>query len=165
MFGRVTTQAMDQWNEQALQDRMLAGQELSSIRRRVAAEHPGARTDRRASGPAAECGWGDLDCGVVADALEFPSRVPCSDEGAVAVDGDVHRRADRRAITAIRREQDGILASDRPPSSQRCSTCTHLAQPITPSSARCQWSKPYVDTWGGPDLFSLLQQLGAVISV
>src|SRR6185503_19060613 len=91
----ITSQAVDQGNEDALYDRILVGNDLAGVRRLFTPEHPGAGTDRRADGLASKCGRSDFNLGIVANPLQLPSRVESADEGTITVNGNVHRSANR----------------------------------------------------------------------
>jgi hypothetical protein len=62
--------------------------------------------DRRAGGLTAHRGRGHLNLGVVADPLEFPGRVPRTDESTISLDSDIHRVTVRGTVAAVGSEQD-----------------------------------------------------------
>ena len=102
---------MDQRNQEAVQNPMLASDGATGIRRLITVEYPSVGADRRAGGLAAKRGTSHLDLRIVADSLDLPGRVPSADESAVAFDGDVYRSADRGAISAVGGEQDVLLVN------------------------------------------------------
>src|SRR5215510_4749871 len=101
MHCPIASQTMDQRDQDAVQDRMLAGKSVAGLRRLGAVEHPCASANRRPSGLAAKCGRSDLDFWVVTNPLQLPGRIPGAHEGSRALDGNVHRSADWRAVAAI----------------------------------------------------------------
>src|SRR5215510_8063497 len=76
MHCPVASQTMDQRDQDAVQDRMLAGKSLAGVRRLGAVEHPSASANRRPRGLAAKCGRRDLDFWVVANPLQLPGSIP-----------------------------------------------------------------------------------------
>src|SRR5215510_15270559 len=101
MHCPIAFQTMDQRNQDAVQDRMLAGKSLAGVRRLGAVEYPSASANRRPRGLAAKCGRRDLDFRVVANPLQLPGRIPGAHEGSCALDGNVHRSANWTAVEAI----------------------------------------------------------------
>src|SRR5947207_3539850 len=73
------------------------------------AKHARASANRRTRRLAASSGRCNLDCGIVSDALYFPSRIKRAHKSALTVNDDIDRRADRCTITTIRREQNRSL--------------------------------------------------------
>src|SRR5262245_15299893 len=101
MHCPIASQTMDQRDQDAVQDRMLAGKSVAGVRRLGAVEYPGASANRRPRGLAAKCGRRDLDFWVVANPLQLPCRIPGTHEGSRALDGNVHRGTNRSAVAAI----------------------------------------------------------------
>jgi len=64
--------AMDQRNQNAVQNWMLASERLAGVSRLITAKHPGVGVYCRARGLANKCRWGNLDFGVVANPFYFP---------------------------------------------------------------------------------------------
>src|SRR5919199_2704822 len=107
----VAPQAVDQRDEETVQDRVLAREGSACVRGLGGAEHPGASPDPRPRGLAERRGRSDLHLGVVADALQLPRRVPGANERPTTINGDVHRCTYRRAVAAIGREENSPLAN------------------------------------------------------
>src|SRR5262245_25749183 len=101
MHCPIASQTMDQRDQDAVQDRMLAGKSLAGVRRLGAVEYPGASANRQPRRLATKCGRRDLDFWVVANPLQLPGRIPCAHEGSRALDGNVHRSSDRSAVASI----------------------------------------------------------------
>src|SRR4051812_6873660 len=85
-------EVVSRWDEHALEQRVLAAQQVPGVPPLVAGElsRPGA--DGGARRPAARRGGRDLDDGVVAETLDLAGPLVAADVGAVAIDCDADRR-------------------------------------------------------------------------
>jgi|SRR5215211_98355 len=71
VYRLIVPQAVDQRDQIAVQNRMLACEQSSGVRGLLALEHPCTGADRGTSGPATPRGGSDLHLRVVADPLSF----------------------------------------------------------------------------------------------
>src|SRR5262245_40151849 len=101
MHCPIASQSMDQRNQDAVQDRMLAGKSVAGVRRLGDVEYPSAGASRQPRRLAAKCGRRDLDFRVVANPLKLPCLIPCAHEGSCALDSNVHRGPNWSAVAAI----------------------------------------------------------------
>src|ERR671917_1441289 len=103
---------MDQWDKEAVQGVILAGEQPSCAGRLFAFEHYGAGHYRRRRRPATGRGRGELDFGVIAEAPQLPRRVPGTEVGAIPLHHDVDSGADRGAVALVRGQQDRQLSDE-----------------------------------------------------
>src|SRR5215217_773911 len=103
---------MDQWDKEAVQGRILAGEQSSRARRSFAFEHPGAGPYRWHRRFATGRGRGELDFWVIADAPQLPGCIPGTEVGTIPLHRDVDRGADLRAVALVRDQQDRPLPDE-----------------------------------------------------
>src|ERR671917_748260 len=82
---------MDKRDKEAVQGRILAGEQLSGPGGAFAFEHPGAGLYRRRRRFAPGRGRGELDFGIVADAPQLPRRIPGTEVGPIPLHRDVDK--------------------------------------------------------------------------
>ncbi len=102
---------MDQRNQEAVQNPMLASDSPTGVRRLITFEYTSVGVDRRTGRLTAKRGRGHLDLRIVVDSLDLPGRVPSADESAVTFDGHVCEGTDRSTVAAICGEQDVLLVN------------------------------------------------------
>ena len=113
VHGAVAHQAVSRRHQDGLQDAVPAGQGPGGDARLLAVEQCGAGPDGRAGGLAAQGGGGRLDGRVVPQPLGLPRLVVGAEVSPFAVEGQAHRRRDRRSVSLVGRQQNRLRVPDR----------------------------------------------------
>jgi hypothetical protein len=110
LAGLGTTQAMGQRHQQAVQQRMLVGQQASCTPDFGALQASGRGLNGRAGRLAPGRGGRDVHPGVVVDASGLPCLLEGAEIGVVTIDGEADGRAHRSAVPAVGSYQHRLLA-------------------------------------------------------
>src|SRR6266568_149399 len=111
MHGPIAAQAVVERNEEALQQRILLSQCLTSMDRLSSAEHARTCTDPRTGWLTTPRRRGKLDRRVVDHALVLARCAPGTHEGVACFDSNMHRCAHCCAPLAVAREPHVLLMS------------------------------------------------------
>src|SRR5215207_2489048 len=110
----VPPEAVDEGYEDTVHQRVLAGERSPGRNSLVTVKDAGTGVDRRSRRHPSQRRWCNLDLRGVPDPLQLPRCVPSAQVGTVAINSDVDWGANGRAVSAVRGQQDRMLADERP---------------------------------------------------